>query len=235
MPLREKIPAPTVHLYPVPLDESATFQIIGLAPSGNQVGRYNRGLLRCFNERGEVRGRLPQAHHNIISTALLIIFGQTRIILGGDVESEGWRDAIKEIGAEHLAADAVKVSHHGSTNGYCEGLWPIFAARGKPIGVVTAYVSQRLPTKEALAHIADQTSRLMTTCMTAVKVDELPPNLDTKNLRSRMALRRKMGGFALEGPHKCGRCSIVFDDRGNCLETRLVGPAVELPAIRSTA
>ena len=149
-PLKEKRPETTTQLYPVPYAPDADFQIIALAPSGDQVARYEKGLMRCFDEKGLIQSRLPDEHHNIISSALLIVFGQTRVVLGGDVEREGWRDAIKEIGAIHLAAHLVKVSHHGSANGYCEGLWPIFAKHGPPVGVLTAYASQGLPRRHAL-------------------------------------------------------------------------------------
>jgi hypothetical protein len=229
-PLLQKLPGPTVHLYPVPFAPDAEFQIIGLAPSADQAARYNEGLLRCFDERGTVRSRLPQAHHNVISSALLIIFGQTRIVLGGDVEREGWRDALREMGADHLAAHAVKVSHHGSANGYCDGLWPIFAARGKPIGVVTAYVSQSLPRRVALEEIGRHTDRLLTTCITALREEQLPTAFDPSIFKSRLALMNKMGGLSDARGHQCGRCTLIFDRLGKCVETLLTPPAGQFTA-----
>jgi hypothetical protein len=35
-----------------------------------------------------------------------------------------------------LASSAVKVSHHGSTTGYCKGLWNSFALDHDPVAVV---------------------------------------------------------------------------------------------------
>jgi len=228
-PLREQIPGPTVQLYPVPFDPSAEFQIIGLAPSGDQAARYNEGLLRCFDEQGVIRRPLSPEHHNIISSALLIVFGQTRIVLGGDVERDGWRDAIRDMGADYLAAHAVKVSHHGSANGYCEGLWPTFASRGRPTGVVTAYISQSLPRRTALEEIAQHTDRLLTTCITALKEEQLPKTIDPSTFKSRLALLQKMVGLSATRPHQCGRCTLVFDNSGNCVETSFDGPAGLLP------
>jgi hypothetical protein len=228
-PLHEKLSAPSALLYPVPFDPSAEFRIIGLAPSADQIGRYNEGLFRCFNEYGEIQDRLPHADHNIISSALLVIFGQTRIVLGGDVERQGWQDAVREMGAEYLAAHAVKVSHHGLNNGYCEGLWPSFALRGKPISIVTAYVSQSLPRRAALDEIFRHADQVLTTCMTALKKDQLPFGIDPHVFKSRLALHQKMGSLSTVGRHQCGRCTLMFDCLGNC-EILLASPADRLPA-----
>jgi hypothetical protein len=155
-------------------------------------------------------------------------FGQTRIILGGDVDSGGWRDAIAQVGPAELASDAVKLSHHGSTNGYCEGLWSHFASRVRPIGVVTAYAAQDLPRRVALDHISPHLSSLLTTCVTALRDEQFPAGTDAAVLRSRLALHRKMGRLVDESRHACGRCTLIFDDRGRLIDRELTPPADEL-------
>jgi hypothetical protein len=224
-PLRQKFSGLATELYPVPYDPDASFRIIGIAPSGDQVDEYNRGLRGCFDEKGNVKARLPHAHHNVISSALLVIHGSTRVVLGGDVERNGWSDAIEEIGPKHLAAHAVKISHHGSSNGYCEGLWTCFAASGKPVTVVTAYVSQSLPRQSALNHIIEHADRVLTTCITALKPDQLPTELHPGAVKSRLALLTKMRLLGDENRHQCGRCSLTFDDQGQCVDQELVPPA----------
>lgn len=100
------------QLYPVPLDPTSDFQIWALAPSGRQIERYEETLRRCFDSDGRLVQDLAQSSHNIISMALLVIHGNTRIILGGDVESAGWRNVMEEY--LNPSAHVVKVSHHGS-------------------------------------------------------------------------------------------------------------------------
>lgn len=224
----QKRSGPATLLYPVPPDEGASLRIVGLAPSGNQVDRYERGLLRCFNEDGTMGSRLPRAHHNLISMALLIVFGKTRILLGGDVERDGWRDAIAEMGTDALASHGVKISHHGSTSGYCEGLWSHISAGTGPIAVVTAYAAQRLPRKAALDHIRPHTRDLYATCLTAVQDDQLPSWADPGSARLRLALRAKMGEIARGTSHECGCCTLIFDDCGNCLSVEAAPPAGRL-------
>jgi beta-lactamase superfamily II metal-dependent hydrolase len=213
------------QLYPVPYDEAAPLRIIGLAPSGNQVERYERGLAQCYDSDGTIRARLPQAHHNLVSIGLLVIFGETRVILGGDVERAGWKDVIVEIGTAALATHAVKVSHHGSPNAYCDGLWSHLSAKGKPLAVVTAYTAQSLPRQTALDHIRPHVRAILTTCLTALKDEQLPAWTDPETSRLRLALMAKMGRFGIESHHQCGRCSLIFDDRGQCVGTESIGPA----------
>jgi hypothetical protein len=225
---RVKRSGPATQLYPVPYDEAASFRILGLAPSGNQVERYERSLHQCFNADGTIRSRLPHADHNLVSMALLVIFGQTRILLGGDVEREGWQDVIAEMGPATLASHAVKVSHHGSPTGYCDGLWSHISASISPLAIVTAYAAQHLPRKIALDHIRAHTREILTTCLTAVKDDQLPTWTDPRSARLRLALGQKMGRIVQDVPHQCGRCTLIFDDRGRCTDIQTIPPAGRL-------
>jgi beta-lactamase superfamily II metal-dependent hydrolase len=223
--LRVKRSGPDVPLYPVPSTDSDLFKIIGLAPCGNQVELYETEFARCFNSDGTVRARLAHSHHNLASVALLVVYGETRIILGGDVEEDGWRDVLVEVGAKKLSASLVKASHHGSPTGHCDGLWPHFAAKSKPLAVVTAYASQNLPRKAVLEHITQHAESVMVTCFPSLKEKELPDGLDATVFRSRLALMSKMGRLTKSQSYPCGRCSFVFDIEGSCVEATTHGAA----------
>lgn len=220
-------PGTAVPLYPIPDDAAARLRIMSLAPGGEQVERYDAEFERCFRADGTIKARLPDSSHNLASSAFLVEFGRTRVLLGGDVETAGWREVIDKIGARRLAVHAVKVSHHGSTNGYCEGLWGHFSAEGAPRAVVTAYASHSLPRKEALDHIGRHASHLYLTCETALKPGELPLTLNPA-LKSRLALRMKAPGLVEEAVHLVGRCTLSFDDQGNCIAEELLPPAASL-------
>jgi hypothetical protein len=160
--------------------------------------------------------------------ALLVTYGTTRIVLGGDVESEGWSDVIEVVGADGLSSHGVKISHHGSTNGYSDSLWPSLAKQQKPITFLTSYRSQRLPRKEAIEHIRGFSSRIVTSCLPAIHADESPIPLSTKApVASRRAIQEKLE--ARSASHfLVGRCSFVFDNAGNCLEETFDGDAGEI-------
>lgn len=150
-------------------------------------------------------------------------------VLGSDVESAGWLNVLEEFGIDNLSSHAVKISHHGSTNGYADGLWASLARQQPPIAFLTCYRSKRLPRKEALEHIRGFSPRIVTPCLPAIHADELPVPLSTKApVESRRALHKKLK--ATSATHfPVGRCSFVFDNAGNCLEETFEGEAGAIP------
>lgn len=217
------------QLFPMPLNPTADLQVWALAPSTRQSERYENALRKCFDSKGSLVDPVAQSCHNIVSMALLVTYGTTRIILGGDVESAGWRNVLDEFGADNLSSHAVKISHHGSTNGYADGLWASLARQQQPISFLTSYRCQRLPRKEALEHIRGFSSRILTPCLPAIHADELPVPLSTKApVASRKAIHEKLK--ARTATHfPVGRCSFVFDNAGNCLEETFDGQAGAIP------
>lgn len=216
-------------LYPGPSEANAEIQVISLAPSGRQQERFELGLKTCF-DAGRLKSDLPTSHHNIASMALLVKYGQTQIVLGGDVESSGWQNALEEVEANNLAAHAVKVSHHGSTNGYCGGLWGAFAATGRPIAIIAPYRRFKLPRQESLEHIRSHCKRLFVTCLKAVDPDisKMGDSLDPNQMKSRIILSAKMKAVPSEGPLPFGRWSFRFDNAGNLINSEFDGSAGEI-------
>ncbi len=232
---RARAPLPTIlrvgtgsPLYPLPFSDSAAFRIVALAPPGNLVDRYEAQLASCFNQDGTIKEKYREPDHNMVSVALLVIHGETRVILGGDVEREGWSYAILQMGIEKLPAHLVKVSHHGSEHSFCDRLWEYHSARGKPIAVVTSYVSQNLPRKLALDEAGRYCQAVLLTCGTAISATDLPDGLSQEQFRVRLALVNKMGTVRDESRHACGRWTFVFDDCGHCIHREPIDPAIVL-------
>lgn len=208
------------------------FEIWALAPSGRQIERYEQKLAACFDV--ENRFVRPAAHssHNIASMALLIKFGETRIVLGGDVESLGWLNVLGEFDTNELSCHLVKVSHHGSTNGYSEGLWDCFSRERTPIAVITPYHRHRLPRKGALEHIS-QFSRVFTPCVDAIRPSEIPRENSGVSLKTWLALSHRLK-VTLARTFETGRCHFAFDSRGNCVTEALYGPAAAISTPETT-
>jgi hypothetical protein len=230
--MRLKASRPGIPLYPIPTDLDAGFQIVGLAPSDNQAHDYHQAFAICFDDQGRFRERLPHSHHNRISVGLRVKFGATRIILGGDVEKPGWLDVMQEVREVDLAAHLVKVSHHGSENGYCEGLWSRFSTERKPFAVVTSYAAQNLPNGRALEHIGGYALSILFTCGTAWKRSEWPKDIESEVFKSRLALYHKMKQpLDDEASHRCGRWTLVYDDQGNCVSRTPHPPAIDMSEV----
>jgi hypothetical protein len=156
---RDRINRQTVisrrHMYPVPRDISLSVEISGLAPTDERARVYKNSLMKSlFKKPGAVQA-MPHAKHNTISVGLRITFGQARVVLGGDVEREAWATILGEQAPADLASHFVKISHHGSTTGYCPGLWAVLSSNGssRPVAALTPYKRFKLPDPEALDEI----------------------------------------------------------------------------------
>lgn len=205
------------ELYPIPPDTSAPCRIVGLAPSGSQVARYENALRGCFTDRGALKETLPHSRHNMISAALLITFGRTRVVLCGDVERPGWDDTIAQCGEGMLDVDAVKVAHHGSVNGYTDGLWEAFSASSRPFAVIFPFERHHLPKREGLTHIQEYTRAVFATYVAAIPGKrQRPVRPPPAPLASRLALRQRYYTRAAAEPREFGRCTLIFDDQGAC-------------------
>ena len=149
-------------IYPVPRDDDIRIEIRGIAPTDERSQSYKQSMLTSLvKQRGTVQA-LPYAAHNTISIALRIRYRIATVLLGGDVEEEGWKTVLREHRPEELESQFVKVSHHGSTTGYCPGLWSVLSARGtnKPLVALTPYKRFKLPDPIALDHIKDYSSAI---------------------------------------------------------------------------
>ena len=216
-------------LYPLLMDPPQTYHIECVSPTGRQVERYEGAVLDCIAPDNTIAKKLPRSQHNDISVVLKIVYGKTQIILGGDLEKGGWEDVVAEYGGANLKASAVKVSHHGSENGYCDGLWDSFARGGRPIAVIAPRHRYKLPKEKALDHIFQNAEVILTTCKPRIEwsMPRVPGRL-RPSLEDRMTLRNQLSAVPVATGTPCGRCSLGFDDNGNVVRFELIKPAVSL-------
>jgi hypothetical protein len=107
----------------------------------------------------------------MVSSSLLIEYGATRVLLGGDMEKEAWECVLADHSAsddkrQRLASHLVKVSHHGSPTGFTPDFCKQFvAAAQKPLAVVTPFNRHRypLPNRAGVSEIQKWVSELIAT------------------------------------------------------------------------
>jgi hypothetical protein len=171
-------------------------------------------LNQCFIPEGTLAADAPSLKCNDVSLALLIRYGATRVILGGDVERRSWEQILKAVHANDLRAQGVKVSHHGSRTGYCTDLWEVFSQKGKPVAVITPSLKHRLPNRDAVDHIQKHAAAIYVTCPRAVTFRgvryEFPPRYTPEQ---RAAFRDEMSLFR-RVPSRLGICSLSFNSQG---------------------
>jgi hypothetical protein len=195
-------------LYPNPIDEKSEFKIWGLAPSSRRTREYKKKLLRSFRG-GLFRGPVPRGAHNEASVALRLDFKGTRVVLGGDVESGGWLNVLEDHTSDLLTSKVVKISHHGSTNGYCEALWPTISTSGGVVAALTPYRRFGLPDHRAITHIRGHAGEVHT----AGPIGPRPvPGSSTFQAAARLKMK---SGAAKSDPMGC--CEITVDGAGGCV------------------
>jgi hypothetical protein len=159
--------------------EPLTFHVIG--PTDHELAEYERALADNMTGLVDETGNTvnpawkpDEIDHNRVSAALVVEYGKTRVVLGADMITRAWAGVVTEIvrGTEYalsLNCHLIKVSHHGSMTGHCEGLYEHRFARrrGKPIAIVTPFNRHRhpLPSPEGVDHLLAHTTLILTTNM----------------------------------------------------------------------
>jgi beta-lactamase superfamily II metal-dependent hydrolase len=149
----------------------AGVKITLLAPWATHWARY-QGFLK-HSDPGSYSKTFPSsANENLVSSALLLSFGLSKVILAGDITNHAWRELLTRFSDTKKSINAVKISHHGSREG---NFLP--KRRGKPLesvvdrigssaGVIAAisggYVSN-LPHPDTLSDLTNQKARALCT------------------------------------------------------------------------
>lgn len=157
--------------------EPLVFHILG--PTDLLEERYERALVDNMEGLVEDDGRTvnpdwepEQVNHNQASAALMVEYGATRIVLGGDMEAPAWERVLAEmvdtsLERPPLTCQMVKVSHHGSATGYCTDLYErrFRRRRGGPLAVLTPFNrhSSPLPSPRGLAHLRSYAKEVVAT------------------------------------------------------------------------
>lgn len=174
----------------VPVDiKDEPVQCFFLGPDTQTATAYENCLANSIqgvvDDSGNVLRRdwePDEVNHNHASPALVFQFGETQFVLGGDMEREGWTTILTEqdtatrskqpaFWRPSLSPHFVKVSHHGSTTGYSNGLYQRFSKARTPVAALTPFVRGRnyLPSDDGVNHIAPLVSRLFATNIGVLK------------------------------------------------------------------
>src|SRR5436309_1281765 len=119
----------------------------------------------------QTKRAVPSPQPNDVSIAALIRIGPVSVLLGGDLENSGssaagWEAVITSHNQSAFGSPAslYKIAHHGSENAHNLDIWGKLL-RDDPLAVLTPWRrgSTRLPTREGVKAILDQTRRAFAT------------------------------------------------------------------------
>jgi hypothetical protein len=163
-------------------DEPVSCEFLG--PSDGHAAAYEANLIdslaTAFDPSGQyiVPDWAPDSiNHNLISSALLLTYGQTRVLLGGDMELDAWSEALLEQQGSKktnrsFSCHLIKAAHHGSVTGFHSDLAEQLPIDGRPpIAVLTPFNRHRnpLPTAVGITQLLPHVSELLVTNVEEVR------------------------------------------------------------------
>lgn len=145
------------------LDENVAITCI--APCGNDIDEYSKKYNECLDKACKNKGlsgdfSIESSVHNIISVALIIEFGDLKILLGGDVTNKSWQEIYKDDRYPLLKSNIVflKAPHHGSDGAYDKEIWTSWGTDYQII--ISPYNKSRIPKSEILEKIMTHSTNI---------------------------------------------------------------------------
>jgi beta-lactamase superfamily II metal-dependent hydrolase len=222
--LVQKLVQASMDVYPPNISVSGqvpaeSVHIRAIAPTDETIQNYFGKMDQCFDSEGKLTtGRPPTLNHNEMSIVFWLTYGKSRVALCADLEANQWIALFKQHtrgNAAPFAASAVKVSHHGSVNSRCEGLWPAFAAIAPPVSVVTPSETHGLPDAEALSEISEHSAETWICSSPATAgVLTLADMVAEFGAVTGSQLFESIQGLAKLNPSRHGCCSITLSYDG---------------------
>ena len=141
---------------------------VAVAPLAKHVSKFDKQAQRAFvqfvmDEKKHTtnRQRYARTEQNLLSSILMLVYGDHRLLFGGDAGKEVWNDCLQyyydrqhDVDHGELKANFVKASHHGSKNSSAEDLWPRILKSGAKVGISAGRkYSEKHPHRDTLSHI----------------------------------------------------------------------------------
>jgi beta-lactamase superfamily II metal-dependent hydrolase len=142
-----------------------------LAPHPRELSNYQTSLARWAEHPEQYR-----ANENQLSAVLRLKYGRSTVLLGSDATSDSWIDIARACAkrGDSLLSNLVKVSHHGSTEGFFRGAWEKISQPQVTNGAISAGAQYGHPHREVTTALRELGVRLHCTnyAPSCLKTDE---------------------------------------------------------------
>lgn len=131
------------------------FLLYSLSPSPKTIADFDSEISQLITDFGSRNTAIINKSPNDKSVALLLKFGEHRVILGADLEigkndNEGWQHIIKHSKViDENKANLYKLPHHGSENGYMSEIFDVLV-NNNCVLKSTPYKTSGLPTADMI-------------------------------------------------------------------------------------
>jgi len=181
-------------LYSTKID-SVEFILYALSPSPKTIADFDSEISELITDFGERSAAIINKSPNEKSVALLLKFGEHRVLLGSDLEvgkddNEGWRHIVKHSKViDENKSKLYKIPHHGSHNGYLDKIFNLLVDSDS-ILKLTPYKSSGIPREEMLEKYSEHSNTIYLTSNTVIskKPKKRSPSIEKMISRSAISL-----------------------------------------------
>ena len=98
-------------------------KVWSLSPSDTAFQNFLRTIGDLLPREGQAKTRIPDLSPNDVAVALWIEVGDVAVLLGSDLERQGWVKILQSAERPPGQASAFKMAHHGSENANVPEVW----------------------------------------------------------------------------------------------------------------
>lgn len=113
-------------------------EVWALSPDSGVFETFLVAVSELMAEMEPARGRLPALSPNEASVVLSIHIGDIVLLLGADLEKNGWKTILENSSRPAGRASVFKLPHHGSQNAHHDDVWDQMLVRD-PVAVVAPW------------------------------------------------------------------------------------------------
>ena len=129
-------------------------EVWALSPFDKDFGGFLQEVGRLLPKKRETKRPIPSLTPNKVAVVLLIQIGETIILLGSDLERQGWLEILDADEWTNRKASVFKIPHHGSKTAHEDRVWNEML-HNEPIAMLTPWRKGKgtLPTKSDMRRI----------------------------------------------------------------------------------
>ena len=139
-------------------------QIWSLSPSDSNFLNFLSTIHNMLPEEDKSKARIQSLSPNRVAVALWIKVADIYVLLGSDLEKQGWVEILQNTARPNDKASAFKVPHHGSENADEPGVWEQMLDL-EPFAVLTPWRrgARNLPSQRDVQRIRSYTTNAYAT------------------------------------------------------------------------
>ena len=130
-----------------------------LSPHDSEFTHFLKAVEDLFPKVGQTKKRVPSISPNNVSVVVWVRTGETVVLLGADLEANGWVRILNSGSRPQERATAFKIPHHGALSAHEPTVWREMLEQD-PVAILTPWrlANRQLPTQQDMKRILTQTS-----------------------------------------------------------------------------